>query len=182
MVRSTSAKVFVSPGDGGLVDPHDAIFGPDGNLYVSGFGSHKVIVYDGSTGDLIEVFVEDVIGTPEDESGGLLNAHGMAFGPDGNLYVASFGTDQVLRYNGATGAFIDVFVGVGNGLNGTTDILFRIAGDIDNDGKVGITDFLNVLGSWGDCPDPCPPTCPADIDGDCQVGIVEFLLVLGNWG
>ena len=34
----------------------------------------------------------------------------MVFGPDGNLYVTSMGTNQVLRYNGSTGAFIDAFV------------------------------------------------------------------------
>src|SRR5215471_12856716 len=32
------------------------------------------------------------------------------WGPDGNIYVTSIGSGQVLRYNGATGAFIDVFV------------------------------------------------------------------------
>ena len=31
------------------------------------------------------------------------------FGPDNNLYITSEYTEQVLRYDGATGAFIDVF-------------------------------------------------------------------------
>jgi gluconolactonase len=43
-------------------------------------------------------------------SGGLSLPHGMAMGPDGNLYVASAGNDAVLRYNGTNGAFIDEFV------------------------------------------------------------------------
>ena len=34
---------------------------------------------------------------------------------------------------------------------------------------------------WGDCPNPCPPTCAADLDADCTVGILDFLLLLGNW-
>jgi len=34
----------------------------------------------------------------------------LAFGGDGNLYVSSFGSDQVRRYNGTTGAWIDDFV------------------------------------------------------------------------
>ena len=38
----------------------------------------------------------------------------MTFGPDGNLYVSSLNTNEVLRYNGATGAFMDVFGGVGD--------------------------------------------------------------------
>ncbi len=56
-----------------------------------------------------------------------------------------------------------------------------ILGDVDGDGIVGILDFLLVLGNWGPCPEPCPPSCAADLDDDCQVGIFEFLLVLGNW-
>ncbi len=32
------------------------------------------------------------------------------FGPDGNLYVASYATSSVLEYNGTTGAFIQSFV------------------------------------------------------------------------
>ena len=42
-------------------------------------------------------------------SGGLTRAVGLQMGADGHLYVSSEGTGQVLRYNGQTGAFIDVF-------------------------------------------------------------------------
>jgi hypothetical protein len=42
-------------------------------------------------------------------SGGLANAVGLQRGADGHVYVASEGTAQILRYDGATGAFIDVF-------------------------------------------------------------------------
>ena len=54
-------------------------------------------------------------------------------------------------------------------------------GDLDGDGLVGITDFLTLLGAWGPCAAPCPPSCPADLDGDCVVGITDFLILLGNW-
>src|SRR5262249_16969736 len=40
----------------------------------------------------------------------LVQPRGMAFGPDGNLYVVSDGSDRILRYNGTTGAFIDTFI------------------------------------------------------------------------
>ncbi len=56
-----------------------------------------------------------------------------------------------------------------------------LEGDLDNDGVVGIVDFLMLLAAWGPCPDPCPPSCPADLDGDCVVGIIDFLALLGNW-
>ncbi len=174
--------VFVSPGNG-LSNPHDGVFGPNGNFYLSAFGTNKVLAYDGSTGTFIEVLVQDDPGTPAiDESGGLTNAHGLLFGRDGDLYVTSFGSNEVLRYDGATGEFLDVFVTSGNGLSGPTDVLFPITGDIDGDGVVGITDFLELLGQWGACAAPCPPACLADLDGDCAVGILDFLALLSNWG
>jgi hypothetical protein len=40
---------------------------------------------------------------------------GVGFGPDGNFYVASAGTGQILRYNGTTGAFLGAFVTAGSG-------------------------------------------------------------------
>lgn len=57
-------------------------------------------------------------------SGGLVLPGGIAFGPDGNLYVANILVDEnfndigstILRFNGQTGAPMGTFVGVGNGL------------------------------------------------------------------
>ncbi len=51
-------------------------------------------------------------------------------------------------------------------------------GDLDGDGVVGISDFLEVLGAWG----PCPIPCPADVDGNDYVGIADFLALLAAWG
>ncbi len=53
--------------------------------------------------------------------------------------------------------------------------------DIDGDGVIGALDFLLLLIAWGECPDPCAPSCPSDLDADCRVGITDFLLLLGNW-
>ncbi|MHC4219210.1 MAG: choice-of-anchor B family protein, partial [Planctomycetota bacterium] len=55
-------------------------------------------------------------------------------------------------------------------------------GDLDGDGTVGITDFLQLLALWGPCPGPCPPACVGDLDEDCTVGVNDFLLMLANWG
>jgi hypothetical protein len=50
-------------------------------------------------------------------------------------------------------------------------------GDIDGDGSVGVTDFLDLLAAWGP-----NPGHPADIDGDGNVGVTDFLELLASWG
>ncbi len=49
-------------------------------------------------------------------NGGLDFATGLAWGPDGNLYVGSLNTNQILRFDGTTGAFLGVFIDAGQGL------------------------------------------------------------------
>jgi hypothetical protein len=49
--------------------------------------------------------------------------------------------------------------------------------DLDGDGTVGITDFLDLLAAWGP-----NPGHPADLDADGFVGITDFLVLLGHWG
>lgn len=46
----------------------------------------------------------------QSNNGGMQRSTGMAWGPDGNLYVGSHGTNQVLKYDGTTGAFLGTFV------------------------------------------------------------------------
>jgi hypothetical protein len=50
--------------------------------------------------------------------------------------------------------------------------------DLDADGDVGITDFLQMLGAWA-----TSPIGPPDFDGDGDgvVGIGDFLAMLANW-
>ena len=102
----------------GLNSPRDIVFGPLGDLYVSnGYensngSDHTVERFDGQTGQSKGSFV--IPG-----SGGIDVPNGMAFGPDGNLYVASSNTGQILRYDGQTGAII------GNGEFATTGSFFQ---------------------------------------------------------
>ncbi|HSF75052.1 MAG TPA: NHL repeat-containing protein [Microcoleus sp.] len=139
---------FIPPGSGGLFHPDTIVFGPDGNgddqsdIYVTSGDkpgnsgeptASAVLRYDGITGAFIDKFVGDNPNTAVDETGGLFRPYGLAFGPDGNFYVSSFLSDQILRYNGKTGQFIDVFAS-GNqqagGLNGPNGLLFAPDGNL----------------------------------------------------
>jgi len=79
-----------------------------GRLLVSSHNSDQVFRYNETNGVFIDIMVSA-------GSGGLNAPHGLAFGPDRNLYVGSAGSDEVLRYHGETGAFIDAFVTSGSG-------------------------------------------------------------------
>lgn len=89
-----------------------------GRLLVSSHDTDEVFRFDEADGSFIDVMVSA-------GSGGLNAPHGLAFGPDRNLYVGSAGNDRILRYNGETGAFIDTFVTNGSGgLDYPAGILF----------------------------------------------------------
>jgi DNA-binding beta-propeller fold protein YncE len=101
-----------------LSTPCAVVFGPDGDLFVLSQDAARVLRYDGMTGALDSIFVEQ-------GSGGLRGADAMVFGPDGHLYVPSPGTHNVLRYDGSTGAFLGAFVTAGSGgLNNPTGLVF----------------------------------------------------------
>ncbi len=89
--------------------------GPDGLLYACAEQTDEIVRIDPDALALVDAFVSDDPLTSEDETGGIDGPTSAAFGPTGDLYVASFETDQVLRYDGATGAFLGVFVSSGSG-------------------------------------------------------------------
>ncbi|WP_419195275.1 cadherin domain-containing protein, partial [Novipirellula herctigrandis] len=62
---------------------------------------------------------------------GLSGAEGLAFGSDGNLYVADYDGDRVMRFDGTTGAYIDDFVTASSGgLNTPYAITFGPDGNL----------------------------------------------------
>ncbi|HEU4506884.1 MAG TPA: hypothetical protein VFR78_01510 [Pyrinomonadaceae bacterium] len=89
-----------------------------GDLLITLGDPPSVLRYSPVTGTPLGYFV-----TPD--SGGIELPQTLTYGPDGNLYVASFGSRNILRYNGKTGALIDVFVPIhSGGLGGPYGVTF----------------------------------------------------------
>jgi len=93
--------------NGNLGQPGKVTFGPDANCYVIGSSNAtqsatSILRYNGATHQFMDYFVPDA-GQPRD----------LAFGKDGRLYVAD-GTRGIVRYDGTSGAFEDIFVAMGS--------------------------------------------------------------------
>jgi DNA-binding beta-propeller fold protein YncE len=88
---------FIAPSTAGLLRPLNALFGPDGNLYVDDGQAVAILRFNGTTGAFIDTFVPG-------GRGGLAYGRGMVFDPDGGLYVGDAG-NGVHRYD-AQGNFI----------------------------------------------------------------------------
>ena len=101
---TTGAFIDAFVSGGRLAFPRGLTFGPDGNLYVVNYNLGEVLRYNGTTGAFMDAFVPAGLG-------GLYTPDDLAFGPDGNLYVSGgvFGSVGVRRYDGLTGAFINLF-------------------------------------------------------------------------
>jgi hypothetical protein len=133
---------FVASGSGGLDHPGGLVFGPDGSLYVSQYGSSNPVIshFEGPSGAHPGTYLGNFVPAG---SGGLGNPQSLLFGPDANgdgrqdLYVVSVRssgqqhehTACVKRYDGVTGAFIDTFVAVNAG--GLNDPNFMTFTDTD---------------------------------------------------
>ncbi len=93
----------------GEFNPRSVVFGPDGKLYVSvrnlaPTGGH-ILRFDADTGKFLGDFVDS------NATNDLNRPEGIAFGPDGNLYVTSFranagDNDKILEFSGRTGAYL----------------------------------------------------------------------------
>lgn len=103
----------------GIRDVADVAIGPDGSLYLASYATANIYRFDQSL-QFKGVFVSG-------RSANLTHIHDILFGPDGNLYVSNHNgavenlydsrsgvkaSDQnsVVRFDGKTGQFMDVFV------------------------------------------------------------------------
>ncbi|MDH3629058.1 MAG: hypothetical protein OEV00_04845 [Acidobacteriota bacterium] len=143
-------------------NPHGIMLGPDCSLYLTSAGTSSVLRFSTTTEPNGAMFPSST-GTPGTAefvapgAGGLNNAGGLDFGPDGNLYVAS--ASSVLRFDGTTGAFIDTFVPDGSGgLAGAALLRFGADGDLYVPGTAnnGVMRFDGATGA----PKPGPLGTP----------------------
>jgi len=76
-------------------------FAEVGDLLVSSRFSNNVLRYDRHTGAFKGVFAS---------GNGLANPNGIAYGPDGNLYVGLGDTGRIMKFQGQSGAYLGDFV------------------------------------------------------------------------
>jgi hypothetical protein len=121
----------------GLNKPEYLALDSDENIYVTNAGSKDLSQFDNNGN-----FVGKIVSA---NSGGLGKPSCLTIGPDGNIYICSGDTNQVLKYDGASGAFLDVFVETGaGGLNYPVSLVFaglpqdefRLHGEHDSDGDL----------------------------------------------
>jgi hypothetical protein len=127
--HATNPTTFIA--DSALGSPAGLVFGPDGNIYVGSLDNSTVVRYDGNTGAPLPAPGQSGAIFVPSGSGGLFRPGGVAFGPDGNLYVTSQLTNQIMRYDGTTGAPLPgpgqpgaVFVPTAGGLSDPAGFVF----------------------------------------------------------
>ena len=107
--------------------PNDVAYGPNGDLFVTCFGTNSVNRIDDSTG-AVETFAL---------GGSLFAPRSLGFGPNGNLFVSS-ASGEVLEYDGGSGAFVRALVDAsGNGAGAIDPYGFRFHG-----GALYVTSFF----------------------------------------
>ena len=92
------------------------IYAPNGEVYVGDHATNDVRRYDATTGALLGVLT--TVDTPSD----------MVIGPNGNLFICSYGSAYVKEVNVDTGAFVDQWST--DPLSRPNDIAFLPSGEI----------------------------------------------------
>jgi DNA-binding beta-propeller fold protein YncE len=105
----------------------------------AGAADNSVLRYDGTTGVFKSAFVPD-------HAGGLHGPTGLAFGADGNVYIASSGNNIIPRYDNA-GNFVSVFAD-DKAIQGPNAIAFGADGNlyVANNNSLNIVRFNGKTG------------------------------------
>lgn len=75
----------------------------------------------------------------------------LTFGPDGNLYVANYSTDEVYQIDGSDGSGLGVFITAGlGGLDGASALTFSSGGNlfVGGEGSNSVMEYSGVDGSY----------------------------------
>ena len=110
------------------------------DLLVGG-GGEQIYRYDDKSGKFLGILIPT-------GSGGLNNVQGMTVGPDRKLYMSSFGTREVLRFDGRT---VEAFIPPGTGgMGAPNDVAFGPDGNFYvADGFFGTNSILRFNGRTG---------------------------------
>jgi len=163
---------FVNDFATSVEDAAGLAFGPANNLFVvNSTDPGSVTVLNATTGALITKV----------DAGGILNdPEGITLGPDKNIYVANAGGNNILKFNGTTGAFIGKLVADGSGgLIGPRGVAFGPDGSLfvasfntnqvlHYDGSTGA--FLGTFVAAGDHGLNLPRDLVFGPDGNLYVG------------
>ncbi|MEZ6059075.1 MAG: cadherin-like domain-containing protein [Planctomycetaceae bacterium] len=128
-----------APSTDGISGHASIVLMPNGNYLVSGVDSGNILKYQ-PDGTLVGDFV--AASDPD-----LNNPGGIAYGPDGHLYVADYGAGKIVRFNGTTGAWIDDFVA--SGLSSPLGLQFGPDGKlyVANRGSAGVLRYDGITGA-----------------------------------
>ncbi|MBK8269589.1 MAG: hypothetical protein IPK83_15320 [Planctomycetes bacterium] len=102
-----SGVVTVTTDELQVNEPNDVLVTPDYRILVTSSADHRVVEFNRS-GATVGDFVTA-------GAGGLSKPAGIALGLNGNVLVASNGTNAVLEYDRSSGAFVGAFVMAGSG-------------------------------------------------------------------
>ncbi len=99
------------------------------------------------------------------------------------VYVAILAVDRdaVLETSGCR-VYYSQLINLGSIPGLGTDVLPIEPADFNGDCRVNAADLAQLLGAWGACPEPCPPSYPLDLVPNCAVDAADLAMLLGHWG
>lgn len=119
------------------------------DLFISSYGGHALVRFDSHTG-------KELGRCAQGRATPINNPAAVILGPDGCLYVSCLERNSILRFNAATGAFIDTFVkpplGPGGLLDNTEGMAFGPDGNlyVSSQGSHSILRYDGKTGEWID--------------------------------
>lgn len=157
----------------------------DGNVVVVGAPKHSLLsqnagaVYIYEYQEDAEIWIEQ--GELEASDNDSYAEFGSSVAIENTLGIAGApGHDGAARRAGAVYTF-NTLADQDSNNNGIPDACEIGFADLNDDGVVGTSDLLILLGFWGPCPGE-PVECLGDLNADQNVGTADLLILLNNWG